>query len=225
MKTALQIRDELEAPFEAAEVKWKPGAVKGERALAMVYIDARAVMDRLDDVFGVDGWQDSYHALGIDGAVQCTLSVRMGGTEQAGDPAFGPMPGSGWVAKTDVGGPSEQPDGGDRMKAAYSDAIKRAAVKFGIGRYLYRIPQQWADYDPQKRKFKATPTLPAWALPSERKLTPEEVAELTEAAKLKGIAVERLTKVYPNIVTLNDLTIVQGKALLARVRAASQEGK
>jgi hypothetical protein len=63
----------------------------------------------------------------------------------------------------DVGGPSEQPDGGDRLKAAFSDALKRAAVKFGIGRYLYRLPQQWADYDPAKRQFSAAPRLPDWA--------------------------------------------------------------
>ena len=48
----------------------------------------------------------------------------------------------------DVGAPSEQPDGGDRLKAAFSDALKRAAVKFGIGRYLYRLPQQWVRLRP-----------------------------------------------------------------------------
>jgi hypothetical protein len=65
----------------------------------------------------------------------------------------------------DVGGQSEQPDEGDRRKAAFSDALKRAAVKFGIGRYLYRLPQIWCDYDPKKRQFVRPPTLPASALP------------------------------------------------------------
>ena len=65
----------------------------------------------------------------------------------------------------DVGGPSEQPDEGNRRKAAFSDALKRAAVKFGIGRYLYRLPSQWVDYDPQKRQFVRTPKLPPSALP------------------------------------------------------------
>jgi hypothetical protein len=36
---------------------------------------------------------------------------------------------------------------GDRMKAAFSDALKRAAVKLGIGRFLYHVPGQWVDYD------------------------------------------------------------------------------
>jgi hypothetical protein len=60
----------------------------------------------------------------------------------------------------DVGGPSEQPDGGDRLKAELSDALKRAAVKFGVGRYLYGLPSQGVDYDPQRKQFKQTPRPP-----------------------------------------------------------------
>src|SRR6201988_2346453 len=51
------------------------------------------------------------------------------------------------------------------MKAAFSDALKRAAVKFGIGRYLYRLQAQWVDYDTAKRTFASTPQLPPFALP------------------------------------------------------------
>src|SRR5208283_5312845 len=80
--------------------------------------------------------------------------------------------GEAWVEKVDVGGASGQPDPGDRRKAAFSDALKRAAVKFGIGRYLYRLPNQWADYDPQKRQFVKTPTLPGNALPQNRRQEP-----------------------------------------------------
>lgn len=139
----------LSAPFEPGEVKFKPAVVQGNRALAMAYIDARVVLDRLDEVLGPDGWQDEYTVL-PDGNVTCRLSVWCG---------------DGWLVKMDVGGPSEQPDGGDRMKAAFSDALKRAAVKWGIGRYLYRLPNQWCDYDPQKRSFTRTPGLPPSAIP------------------------------------------------------------
>lgn len=141
--TTTTIADDLAAPFEANEVRWKPGAVSGNRALAMPYIDARCVMDRLDDACGIDGWRDDYDVL-PDGNVVCRLSVRIGQE---------------WVTKMDVGGPSEQPDQGDRLKAAFSDALKRAAVKFGIGRYLYRQTQQWVGYDPQKRRFTEQPRL------------------------------------------------------------------
>jgi hypothetical protein len=139
----------LAAVFDPSEVKFKPAVVSGNRALALAYVDARVIQDRLDDVLGVSGWQDDYECL-ADGSVVCRLRLRLGDT---------------WVTKVDVGGPSEQPDGGDRLKAAFSDALKRAAVKFGIGRYLYRLPAQWVDYDPQKRQFARPPALPASALP------------------------------------------------------------
>src|SRR5262245_29923246 len=118
---------ELSAPFDSKEVKFKPAVVTGNRALALAYVDARVIQDRLDDVLGVTGWQDEYECL-ADGSVVCRLHLRLG-TE--------------WITKMDVGGPSEQPDEGDRRKAAFSDALKRAAVKFGVGRYLYRLPAQW----------------------------------------------------------------------------------
>lgn len=139
----------LAEPFGPDEVEFKPMAVSGNRALPAAYIDARAVMNRLDAVLGVGGWRDEYDVL-PDGNVICRLSIHDGDR---------------WLTKCDVGGPSEQPDGGDRLKAAFSDALKRAAVKFGIGRYLYSLQLGWADYDPQKRKFVQPITLPSWALP------------------------------------------------------------
>src|SRR3954454_17920306 len=127
----------LSVPFDLKDVKFKPQSVKGNRGIALAYLDARAIQDRLDAVLGVEGWQDEYETL-ADGSVVCRLRLKLGDQ---------------WIKKMDVGSPSEQPDGGDRLKAAFSDALKRAAVKFGIGRYLYRLPQQWADYEPQKRQF------------------------------------------------------------------------
>lgn len=160
----------LAAPFAAQEVKFKPAVVSGGRAMAMAYIDARSVQDRLDEVLGVDGWQDSYRVL-PDGSVMCRLKLKIGGV---------------WITKSDVGGQSEQPDGGDRTKAAVSDALKRAAVKFGVGRYLYRLPQQWCDYDQSKRRFVHAPTLPPDALP----LPSDAVGQLIALAKQKGRQIE-----------------------------------
>ncbi len=150
----------LSAPFDPREIKWKPQSVKGNRALALAYIDARLIQDRLDAVLGVEGWQDEYQLL-PDGSVICKLQLQLGDR---------------WVTKMDVGSPSEQPDGGDRLKAAFSDALKRAAVKFGIGRYLYRLQAQWADYDPVRKQFSQTPTLPAFAVPKNGKPPRRETA-------------------------------------------------
>lgn len=144
------LRD-LGKPFEPGCVGWKPGSVTkdGRKAMALAYIDSRDVMDRLDTVLGPDCWRDEYEVLQA-GAVRCRLSLRVGGE---------------WVAKEDVGGASAQPDPGDKMKAAFSDALKRAAVKWGIGRYLYHLDAAWCEYDAQRKQFSRTPTLPAWALP------------------------------------------------------------
>ncbi|HZY85585.1 MAG TPA: Rad52/Rad22 family DNA repair protein [Gemmataceae bacterium] len=144
-----ELTQALAAPFQRGEVKFRPGATSGNRAMALGYVDARAIQDRLDEVLGVVGWQDEYECL-PDGSVVCRLRLRLGAE---------------WITKMDVGSPSEQPDEGDRRKAAFSDALKRAAVKFGIGRYLYRLPVQWVDFDPKRRQFSGTPTLPPEALP------------------------------------------------------------
>ena len=175
MSTAAQTPEEvkaittaLAAPFEPTEVKFKPQSVKGNRALALAYIDCRLVQDRLDEVLGVENWMDDYEIL-PEGSVICRLRLNIGGN---------------WITKTDVGSLSEQPDGGDRMKAAFSDALKRTAVKFGIGRYLYRLTAIWTDYDPQKKQFTQMPKLPDFALPPRKakKPTPAPVAEVAPTA-------------------------------------------
>lgn len=176
-----QITAALSAPFGPDEIKWKPQSVKGNRALALAYLDARAVQDRLDDVFGVEGWQDEYQ-IQPDGSVVCKLQCLMGDR---------------WVTKMDVGGMSEQPDGGDRLKAAFSDALKRAAVKFGVGRYLYRFPAQWADYDSQKKQFTRPPELPAFARPkAERPVGKPRLAEKPAGLPADGTELHQRLRKY-----------------------------
>src|SRR5262245_1141034 len=142
----------LAVPFEPRDVKFKPQMVKNNRCLAMAYVDARLIQDRLDDVLGPENWEDAYDLL-PDGSVMCRLRLKLGDQ---------------WITKIDVGSPSEQPDSGDRLKAAFSDALKRAAVKYGIGRYLYRLPAQWVDYDPVKKQIAQVPQLPAFAIPKSK---------------------------------------------------------
>lgn len=170
----------LARPFDVQEIKWKPQVIQGSRALVVAFIDARLVAERLDEVVTPAGWQDRYRCL-RDGSVICRLKVLLGG---------------GWVIKEDVGSQSEQPDEGDKRKAAFSDALKRAAVKYGIGRYLYRLKPQWVDYDPQKRQIVGTPRLPgqpaqkpaqAQATPPKaaKKALPADGAELVERLAVK----------------------------------------
>ncbi len=102
----------LQAPFDPSEEKQR----EGRGRVVFTYIDARAVMDRLDEVVGPANWAHTFKKVADEGyAVECALTV------------FG-------VTKADCG----QADAEDEpWKAAYSDAFKRAAVHFGVGRYLY----------------------------------------------------------------------------------------
>jgi hypothetical protein len=162
--------EQLAEPFAPSEVKWKAQVVRGNRALTVAYVDARVVEDRLDHVFGVDGWQDAYQVL-PNNSVVCKLRIRVGDE---------------WIEKSDVGSQSEQPDEGDRLKSAFSDALKRAAVKLGIGRYLYRMPQQWCDYDANSRQIKQTPKLPDWAFPKAAKADKEAVITREQWDEIKA---------------------------------------
>jgi hypothetical protein len=176
--TEKEIQARFLEPFEPHEVKWRAGATSNNKAMALAYIDARAVMDRLDDVVGMYNWRCTHQRLSND-QVACKLAVRINGE---------------WIEKEDVGSESQQPSEGDKTKAAFSDSLKRAAVLFGIGRYLYRLPQQWVGYDPQRKRLTETPKLPEWALPKgvapgatqPTQSAPPPLAEPAPASKTAG---------------------------------------
>ncbi len=124
---AHELFDQLSAPFPVEMIEWRVGntnakyvsegeAVKG---IPLCYIDARAVMDRLDSVCGSDGWQCSYTP-GVGGSIVCNIGVRLEGD---------------WVWKADGAGATDI----EGEKGALSDAFKRAAVRWGVGRYLYDL--------------------------------------------------------------------------------------
>lgn len=164
------IGERLAAVFDPREIRWKPQSVRGNRALAIAYISARTVMDRLDEVVGVTGWQDSYEVQ-ADGTVMCRLAIRVNGE---------------WLTKVDVGGRSEQPDEGDKAKAAVSDALKRTAVHWGVGRYIYNLPQVWCDYDVQKKQFTTAPQLPNWAIPKQKSAPAQPAKGAAERKEVTG---------------------------------------
>lgn len=154
----MNIENELKKPFPEGAIHWRVGSTnkkkmeretndkfaKATKGLPLAYIDARDVMDRLDFVLGFDGWEDSYVET-AKGRVICTLALVIGDKV---------------VIRSDGAGDT----GTEGEKGAISDALKRAAVKFGIGRYLYGLGGQWVDLD-QYGKF-TPPSLPQWATPN-----------------------------------------------------------
>jgi hypothetical protein len=153
----MSVFDELAAPF--AKVHWRAQNMSrdGTSALALAYIDARDVMARLDEVVGPTNWQDRYTET-PKGRLICTLSVRIDGE---------------WIEKADGAGDTDV----EGEKGAISDALKRAAVKWGIGRYLYEFGDIWADCDPLKdregnlvKNAKGKPQFKCWTAQGLRKL-------------------------------------------------------
>lgn len=120
----------LAAPFAPQEVSWRVGPTTKDKAkgMALAYVDARVVMDRLDAVCGPQGWQNRYsHA---NGKTVCDIGIK--------DAISGE-----WIWKADGAGDSEM----EAEKGALSDAFKRAAVRWGIGRYLYETQSPWVEIE------------------------------------------------------------------------------
>jgi len=183
--------DRLKEPFEADQIEWRIGR-SGETkegkiwATALAYVQARAVQDRLDEVFGPLGWRVSYQFINHEkqAGVLCEIAVK----DKEGF----------WVSKHDG---AEQTDF-EPFKGGISGAFKRAAVCWGIGRYLYGLEEEFVDvvdrsvpgarYGKLKTKdnrevvFHWLPrSLPEWALP--KKDRPVQGEAKKEVHKESGV--------------------------------------
>jgi len=143
-----EIYNKLKRPFDPKAISWRVGATSGDKTtgIALAYIDARDVMARLDEVFGLE-WQCRYsHA---ENKTICEIGAKVDGE---------------WVWRAGGAGDTDV----EAEKGAISDAFKRAAVLFGIGRYLYSLPNKWVPIKPQGKSFvlDGTPPLPVWATPA-----------------------------------------------------------
>ncbi len=141
------VQKRLEMPFPAHLVGWKPQALTKDRtrALLVAYVDARAVQSRLDAICP-DAWE--FRCREVPGTPTPTVHGSL--------TVLG-------VTREDFGEAGEGDAG--TLKAAASDALKRCAVQFGIGRYLYDLPKFWGDWDEKKREPVTLPELPEWARP------------------------------------------------------------
>ena len=159
-----QIYHKLSWPFSPKLVKWRIGPTNKKkvndgnasgpkpptRGLPLAYIDARDVMQRLDQIVGFECWQSRMRP-GADGLLICELSVKLNGE---------------WITKSDVAGETGEKGGFDKsdsQKGSGSDAFKRAGVHFGIFRYGYSLPSEWVELEPNGNF--TSPELPEWATP------------------------------------------------------------
>ena len=154
--------EELGKPFAPEDLEWRvqqAGAKDGKPwARVLVYVTNRAIMNRLDDVCGAENWQNELKEIS-NGSFICGLSIKIGDE---------------WVTKWDGCDKSDI----EPVKGAISGAMKRSAVQWKIGRYLYSLDAGFAIVSPDGKHYQPAkdgkysafkwnpPALPAWALPA-----------------------------------------------------------
>lgn len=164
----------LQAPFHPNDIEWRAQRVgiksNGPWAMVLAYVTNRAIMARLDEVFGPMGWQNEYRNIPT-GGVECGISIWNPELSQ-------------WITKWDAADNTQV----EATKGGRSDSMKRAAVQWGIGRYLYNLEATFAnasignpspdirnvavkcnfgDKQRQQWGYWVKPQLPDWAVPQQ----------------------------------------------------------
>lgn len=174
MAQSKTITELLKEPFDPFDIEWRVqsvGKTGGGKLWAIVipYVTNRAIQERLDEVCSVEGWKNEFTDTPNSKGILCGISIKFGTGENTE-----------WITKFDGAQESDI----EAVKGGLSNAMKRAAVQWGIGRYLYRLeaviltpldkqPAEMADYimTPVKIEGKRTriyfkrPNLPKWAIP------------------------------------------------------------
>ena len=157
----------LAEPFAPEDVEWFIGVTtqNKDKGLAIPFITNRAVMERLDEVCGVDGWKNEYETLGEREIYDYNNQVTGKKTSQLCGISIWSEKRKEWITKWDGAEESDI----EAIKGSLSSAMKRAAVQFGIGRYLYYLDSPWVEIEQKGRSYviKANQkiVLPGWALP------------------------------------------------------------
>ena len=162
----------LREPFRKEELEFRVGATNNDKSmgLALAYVQVRAIQNRLDELFGVDGWTVSYKE--ISAGFICSLSIKINDR---------------WVTKEDGAGMTEY----ESVKGGISNAFKRVASSgFGIGRYLYNAKKNWYPIRQQGRGYVFTET-PVLELNNEIEIKKrEDIGKIVERAEKRKIVID-----------------------------------
>ena len=133
MDNSIQTR--LSEPFEDSDIEWRLQYTNEERGtgVAVPYVTNRAIQYRLDKTVGISNWKNEFipwHSDGKKAAQLCGISIYFAERNE-------------WVAKYDGAENSDI----EPVKGGLSDSMKRAAVHWGIGRYLYEMDTVFVDIE------------------------------------------------------------------------------
>jgi len=179
----------LQEPFAAEDIEWRPQGWGKQKngdywCSVLAYVTNRAIMNRLDEVVGPEHWSNTFRDW-HNGSQLCCLSLYIAMEDDKMD----------WVGKWDG---AEQTHI-ESIKGGISDAMKRAAVQWGIGRYLYKLESNFAQTSVERKPkehgwnylsadgdkgkgcqkgerhtfYWKPPELPAWALPQPQGKKPQ----------------------------------------------------
>lgn len=159
----MTIQEQLEKPFRANEIEWRVQqcGISNNKPWAKVlcYVQNRAIQQRLDDIFTPFGWKNEFIPWRDEGQL-CGISIYDSDKKE-------------WITKWDG---AEETDI-EEMKGGLSNSMKRAAVQWGIGRYLYKLEATFAECSLEKKAgwiqaktkdgkeiYWTPPELPEWAV-------------------------------------------------------------
>ena len=133
-----EILKELKSPFPYEDIDWKVQVTNKDKTqgMAVAYLDSRAIQKRLDEAVGAMNWTNEF-MLWQDKAQICGIGLY--------DAERGA-----WVMKYDG---AENTDI-EPVKGGLSDSFKRAAVLWGIGRYLYDMASIWVEIEPNGKSWR-----------------------------------------------------------------------
>lgn len=180
--------DLLDEPFATDDIEWRiqqaGKASKGIWAKVLAYVTNRAIMKRLDEVCGKSGWRNEYRDIPNNGGVECGISIKVGDE---------------WITKWDAAENTQV----EAVKGGRSGAMKRAAVQWGIGRYLYNLEEGFAVISTERADgfhyakskdagvfYWKPPSLPAWALPDGTVIKAEE--QTPKATPPEGVDADKI---------------------------------
>ena len=172
--------DKFKAPFPEKDIEWRimrsGKNQNGIWAMCIAYVTNRAIMDRLDEAVGPDKWKNEFKPL-PSGGILCGISIKIGDE---------------WITKWD----GAENTAVEAVKGGISGAMKRAAVQWGMGRYLYHLKEGFAEItakgifkgmvskknnkvDNKDEYYKWNPpALPDWALPEPEAELPPTFEEM-----------------------------------------------
>ena len=160
----------LQEPFPVKYLSWTVIATKKDKSDALVspYVGRHHIMARFDDVLGPMNWQT-----GVQGQVGYLIKgigIRFEKSEE-------------WVWRWEPGVYIAATDKNRRRIEVLGSAtvgLRRAAIEWGVGRYLKFITAQWVPYDSFTKKIREAPHIENqtfwWALPYDHPVAIEKWA-------------------------------------------------